>query len=336
MQIEFEGTLLAEYKDLERILKGNDFFLITTHVHPDADAIGSEMAFYLLLKKLGKQAVIINHSETPKYLTFLDYESVIQTYNPEKHDKYFDEVDVLVALDFNQLNRTVSMEKKFSEAKGIKICLDHHQSPDDFVDYYFNGTHFAATGEVIYDFIKKTEIIDIEQDIALQLYTAIMTDTGSFRFERTNSDTHLIAADLLNKGISPIWVYDQIYNQNSLNKINLLGNTLHYVRTTEDGKIAYMIITRKMLEESGADESEVDGFINYCMAIEGVRIGLLFMEVRDGIKISYRSAGEIPVNKLAQEFEGGGHNNAAGSRLFNCEIEDYLSKVIEAAKKYLD
>jgi phosphoesterase RecJ-like protein len=327
---------LSDFNILKNIVLKNNSFLVTTHVNPDADAIGSEIALYLLLKKLNKEVYVVNHSDTPESLQFLDVSSIIIKYDDNLHGYLFDKVDVLFALDFNQIDRIVSMAERFEKSDKLKVCIDHHQLPDKFVDYYFNGTHYSATGEIIYNFIKNTNIVSIDEEIALQLYAAIMTDTGSFRFERTASTTHLIAADLLEKDINPIWVYDKIYNQNNLSKIRLLGYALSGIKTTANGKIGYMVITKEMIESCGAVESEVDGFINYCMSIKDVKIGLLFMDVKQGIKISYRSKGEIPINELAAEFEGGGHTNAAGSRLYGCSIDDYLQKVINAAQKYLN
>jgi len=327
---------LVDFQKLKEIIEQNETFLLTCHVNPDADALGSEIAFAGILKKLGKTVYIVNHSETPEYLKFLDYLNLVEKYEPEKHDKLIAEADVLAAIDFNQSDRVVSMEESFINSKALKICIDHHQEPHDFVDFFFNGTEFSATGEIIFDFIKETKIIELDENIALNLYSAIMTDTGSFRFERTTAKTHLIAAELLEFGLQPIEIYDKLYNQNEKSKILLLGAALETITTAHKGKVAYMTITRKMLADANADESEVDGFVNYCMSVKDVRIGLLFLEVKKGIKISYRSKGKIPINKLAAEFEGGGHTNAAGSRIYGGTLEKYQPEVIKAAKKYLD
>jgi len=327
---------LVDFQKLKEIIEQNETFLLTCHVNPDADALGSEIAFAAILKKLGKTVYIVNHSETPEYLKFLDYLNLVEKYEPEKHDRIIDETDVLVAVDFNQSDRVVSMEKSFLKSPALKICIDHHEEPHKIFDYLFTGTEFVATGEIIYDFINETKIIELDENIALNLYSAIMTDTGSFRFERTTAKTHLIAAELLKFGLQPIEIYDKLYNQNEKSKIILLGAALETITTAHGGKVAYMTITRKMLDDAKADESEVDGFVNYCLSIKGVRVGLLFLEVKKGIKISYRSKGKIAINKLAAEFEGGGHTNASGSRIYGGTLAEYQPKIIKAAKKYLD
>lgn len=325
-----------DFKQLKDIILNNNSFVITSHVNPDADAIGSELALFYILKKLDKTVSVINHSETPYNLLFLDKDEVVQKFESEKHDEVIKNADVLFALDLNQSNRLVKMEKSFIESAGIKVCIDHHQDKGDFADYFFIDTETSATGELIYNFIEQTNIVEFDYNIALQIYTAIMTDTGSFRYNRTTPKVHRISAHLLELGVNPTYVYDQLYDQSKLSKIRLLGLAVASIEVDSTGKIAYMTITKKMLQESGALESEVDGFVNFCLSIENVKIGLLFFELKDGLKISFRSKGDIPVNKLAAEFKGGGHTNAAGARLFNVEFDEIKYEVIKSAKKYLE
>lgn len=327
---------MLDYKILSEILINNNSFLITTHVNPDADAIGSEMAVYQILKELGKTVHIVNYSPTPYYLTFLDNDKVIRKYNPEIHDSFFGEVDVLIALDFNNPKRIVKMESVFMNSKAVKICIDHHQHPSDFVDHAFIEVSYAATGHLIFEFIVETNIVELYKEIAVPLYAAIMTDTGSFRFDRTTAEIHRIAAELLEAGADPAEIYNCIYDRSQIGKIKLLGECLSNIGLTPDKQIAYMIITQEALQRSGAEESEVDGFVNFCLSIDGVKIGLLFFELKDGLKLSLRSKGTIPVNLLAEELGGGGHTNAAGTRVFNQQLNGYVEMVLEKAEKYLN
>lgn len=321
---------------LKELILQNNSFLLTTHVNPDADALGSQLAFYELLKILGKKVKAVNYSATPYNLEFLDADKVVERFDEHYHVNLFDEVDVVIALDFNQANRVVKMERSFRGFTGVKICIDHHQDPENFTDYIFGGTDYCATGEIIYDFIEHSKIIDMNARIADLIYAAIMTDTGSFRFERTSPKIHLIAANLLKHGVNPTLMYDKIYDQFKIGRIKLLGNTLKSIRLDDTGEIAYMEITKNDLQQNGATEADIDGFVNYCLSIQNVKIGILFYELNDGIKISFRSKGETPVNKLAYEFNGGGHTNASGTRLFNTTIQEIREKVITSAKKYLN
>ena len=326
---------MIDFNLLAHIVKLNNSFLLSTHVNPDADAIGSEIAFYLILKKLGKEVYIINHSSTPYFLKFLDTENVIEKFNEEKHSKLFKQVDVLVVIDLNYANRLVREEKYFRESSRLKICLDHHQSPEKFVDHCFNDASYAATAHIIFDFIKQTDIVKLTKEIAIPIYAGIMTDLGSFRFERTTPEIHRITAELLEAGVNPVEVYDNIYDQSNFSKIKLLGESLSSIQLNSAKEIAYMVVTRDAINRTQADEAEVDGFVNYCLSIKGVKLALLFYELNDGIKISFRSKGEIPVHKLAQKFGGGGHINASGTRLFNVDLDETISNVIKAAEDFL-
>lgn len=324
---------MSLFKQLENIIRNNNSFLLTTHVNPDADAVGSEMALYHLLKRMGKDAVIINHNETPDNIQFLDPENVIQKFDRVNPQQIIDEIDVIIFLDLNQITRVASMTQKLRSSSKIKVVIDHHQDADNFADLMITDTNANATGEILYNFILQSKLTQIDYEIALPIYAAIVTDTGSFRYERMNPNLHLIASELLKAGIVPHEVADKIYDQSRLSKIKLLGYALSTMVLSESGNIAYMLITTEALENSGAFESEVDGFVNYCLAIKGVKVGILFFELKDGIKVSFRSKGMIPMNKLAAEFEGGGHTNAAATRLFNVKMEDYLKKIINKAEE---
>lgn len=326
---------MIDFEKLKSIILNNSSFLITTHVNPDADAIGSEVAFYYLLKKLGKDAFIINHSSTPYNMEFFNDGNIIQHYNEELHKNIFNEVDVIAALDFNRADRTVRMEKEIRESNKLKICIDHHQDPENFADHFFIDTESCATGQIIFDFIKSTKIIELDLKIAEAIYAAIMTDTGSFRFERTTSEVHKIVAELLEIGINPEKVYDQLYDQSKFSKIKLLGRALNSIKLDANGKLGYMSITQKDFDELNAIESDTENFVNYNLSIENVILGILFIELKNGFKVSFRSKGEIPVNLLAKEFGGGGHINASGARFFTNNMQEMIHIIISKAKSYL-
>lgn len=327
---------MIDFKKLADIINSNQSFLITTHVNPDADAIGSEIAFHKLLNSRGKNSRIINHSSTPYNLKFLDTDDVIEKYDESIHNKYFDTSDVLVALDFNRSDRMVSMSRAFLVSKKMKICIDHHQDPEDFVDLKFIDAGYAATGHIIFDFIRRTKIINLHRDIAAPLYAAIMTDTGSFRFERTTAELHRLVAELLDTGIDPTDIYDQLYDESKLSKIKLLGKCLSSLELIANNSIGYMILTQKDFNELKAIESDTENFVNFIISIEGVKLGLLFIELKNGFKVSFRSKGKIPANKLAGVFGGGGHLNAAGARFRDVSIFDMIPKILKEAENFFN
>ncbi|HVO75832.1 MAG TPA: bifunctional oligoribonuclease/PAP phosphatase NrnA [Ignavibacteriaceae bacterium] len=327
---------MIDFDLLKNILVKNNSFLITTHVNPDADAIGSEIALYFILKELGKEIYIINHSVTPYNLTFLDFDKKIEKYDESRHDAIFNNVDVLVGIDFNRSDRIVSMRQKFNDSLKLKIAIDHHLDLEDFVNYFFLDNSYSATGHIIYDLIKKTNIVNLNYPIAYNIYAAIMTDTGSFRFEKTTPEVHLIAADLLKLGVVPGEVFDKVYDQSLFSKIKLLGLALNTIQLHgEKQEIGYMILTQKMFETTGAIESDTDGFVNFSLSVKDVRMGILFLELKQGFKVSFRSKGNIPVNKLAAEFGGGGHFNAAGLRITAGKMAEFIPKILNRAEEFL-
>jgi phosphoesterase RecJ-like protein len=323
------------FEECKRIIDEKKSFVVTTHVNPDGDGIGSEIALASYLKKCGKQVSIINHSETPLNYTFLDPENEILHFNPSLHSETVRHADVIFILDANQLSRLRSMEPYVEESKAVKICIDHHLDKDDFADLYLIDEPATATGEILYHLLKYLDAKAIDKEVAQALYTAIMTDTGSFRFPKTDPDIHQITADLIRAGADPPEVFQEVYEMGSANTLQLLGRGLASLKTTHDGRVAYMVITRQMFEETAAKENQTDNFVDYTMRIGGVQIGLLFNELPDGVKISFRSKGEIPVNKLAKDFGGNGHLNAAGARLFGKKIDETVCAVLERSVAYV-
>ncbi len=327
---------MIDFNQLKNILLENNSFLLTTHVNPDADAIGSEIALYKILKEKGKEVRIVNHSITPYNLLFLDKEKVIEHFSEETHQNIFTEIDVIVAIDFNRIGRTVRMEKGIISSQKLKICIDHHQDPEGIFNFIYDNTVYSATGQIIFDLIKQTHIVKLTNEIAEPIYAAIMTDTGSFRFERTSPEIHRIAAELLETGVNPGSVYDQIYDQSKFSKIKLLGIAVNSMNLFgEKNEIGYMHLTRKDFSATEALESDTDGFVNVTLSVENVKLGLLFLELKEGFKVSFRSKGIIPVNRLSAEFGGGGHINAAGLRIRDGKLDDFIPKILKRAVDYV-
>ena len=218
----------------------------------------------------------------------------------------------------------------------MKICVDHHEDPENFFDFNFIDSNYAATGHILYDFIKKTNLVNIDDELAAPLYAAIMTDTGSFRFERTTANLHRIVADLLETGINPTEIYTQLYDESKLSKIKLLGRCLTSLSLIANNKIGYMIITQKDFNELNAIESDTENFVNIILSVEGVRIGILFIELKNGFKVSFRSKGKIPVNKLAGIFGGGGHQNASGARFRDSDMIEMIPKILMETENFFN
>ena len=326
---------MITFTKLAALIKENQKFVLTSHINPDADAIGSELAFYYILKILNKEIKIINYSTIPENLLFLDKTNIIEQYNSVKHDEIINNCDVIVLLDLNSISRTKNMETVISNANKKMICIDHHEYPENFTENMIIDINSSATGEILYNFINETNIIKLDYNISYVLYAAIMTDTGSFRYERTTAKTHRIIAEFLDNGIIPSEIHEQIYDNSGYGKLKLLGEVLTTLHLNETLNVSYMIITQNMIKQNDVDESEVDGFVNYCLSVKGVLVGMLFFELTDGFKVSLRSRGNVPVNILAKKYGGGGHYHASGIRFINEKMEKYIPVLIKEAEEFI-
>jgi Exopolyphosphatase-related proteins len=330
---------VVEKKDFNKyfrqIVETNNSFVLTTHVNPDADGLGCELAVNRFLKKLSKQSVILNYSETPENHLFLDYDAEIVKFIPAVHANTVLDADVLIAFDMNNPSRLRTMEEYFLRSKAVKLVVDHHLDAEDFADYMFIDLDAAASAEIIYTLLKDLSPGLLDKSIAEPLYAGIMTDTGSFRFPRTNADLHRVTAELLELGVDPTYVYNSLYEQSSLGRVHLLGEVLTNLRLAFNGRLSYFTVTLEQLMRNRVKPDETDGFVNQAGAIKGVAATVFFMELPDGVKISFRSKGDLAVNELAKIYGGGGHKNASGARVFGRKLDEVVPDVLVTAGKIL-
>ena len=317
------------------IFAKNRTFFITTHVNPDPDAIGSELALARFLKDRSKVVSILNHSSTPTNCLFLDPERMITQFDPAQHTAVLSDAEVIVVVDANQPERLHSLSPFILKSNATKICIDHHLERKAFADLYVIDEDAAATGEILFDLFAHLDRNSVTQDIATALYAAIMTDTGSFRFPKTDASLHRMVAHLIERGADPVKIYHEVYEQGTVHRLLLLGNALSTLRLFHNGKVASMFVTRAMFSSTETTEEDTENFVTYALNIAGVQIGLMFTELPGGVKISFRSRGDIPVNKLAQEFGGNGHKNAAGARTEGKQLDAVINEVIARSNTYL-
>lgn len=310
-------------------------FVLTTHVNPDGDAIGSEVALAEWLATRGKDVSIINHSPTPAVYLFIDPHKRILQYNAARDDDTIAKADVLFLLDTNHPERLRSMAQSVLSSRATKICIDHHLEPAQFADHYIVDDDATSTGEIIYRLLEQFNGRNLPAFVAQGLYCAIMTDTGSFRYPRVDPEIFRICAYLVECGADPVAVYSGVYERWSNGRIHLLGEMLAGLKTECAGKLAHVTITRDMLKRTGTTEEDTDNFTTYPMSVDGVLVGILFLELPRGLKISFRSKGDIPINDLAKEFGGNGHKNAAGARVYDGTLEHVRTDVLNAAAKYI-
>lgn len=327
-------------KGILDLINNKQEFILTSHVNPDGDSIGSEIALHIFLSNLGKNSRIINYSPTPSNYAFLDKEDTIEQFN-ERHIDALKSADVIFILDTNEYERLRTMAPYIKESKASKVLIDHHLGFDkNNFDLYITDTDSPATGEILFRFFKDFENSTgkkiINKEIAAALYTAIMTDTGSFRFDRTDSETHRIISELLEFGIDPFAVYSEVYNKATIGKLHLLGRFLNNIEMEYENKVAYSTVTQKDFRDTGTDEYAIEGFSSHLMSLETVKLGIVITETARGVKLSFRSKNGIYSNELAKEFGGGGHQNAAGAFIPGGAIKELTKQVIEKSNKYIN
>ena len=324
------------FENIVELIGESKNFVITSHVNPDGDSIGSEIAFYIYLKKTGKNAKIINFSETPYNYTFLDKGNVIEKFDESKHNEIIKNADVILILDTNEYSRIRTMEPFVRSSAAKKVCIDHHAGINqNGFDLFISDTDSPATGEILFKFFEKIGPDLVDREMAIALYTAIMTDTGSFRFPRTSSETHGIAAELIKLGVDPYEIYTEVYNRSTPGRLKLLARFLNNIESAYDGALVYSSLKRNDFAETGTDEMDTDGFSANLMSVDGVKVSVVLLETPKGIKLSFRSNDNIKVNELAKEFGGGGHVNAAGAFVPSGSFEQVRDEVVLRSKRFL-
>ncbi|MBD3290508.1 bifunctional oligoribonuclease/PAP phosphatase NrnA [candidate division KSB1 bacterium] len=327
----------AQWGKVLRVIEKANSIVLTTHFNPDGDALGSEIALERYLTKLNKNVWIINNSPVTNNYKFLDPENRIIVFDAEKHLPLIEKADVFIIVDISDWERLRELGAIIQKSDSTKICIDHHHIENQFADIDIIYKEASSTGELIYEFLNyANHEIDIE--IASALYTCILTDTGSFRFSNTTALTHEIASKLRSTGINARYIYQEVYENNSRNKIALMAKALDNLKYECSGKLAWFTITQQMFEETAAENWDTEGFPEIPRTIEGVEVSLMFTELEpDKVKVSFRSKGNIVINEVARKFGGGGHNFAAGAvirKSLDKTIDMILSESIEVVNSY--
>ena len=313
-------------EDILLEIRKRETFLITTHVNPEGDAIGSSLALALALSSIGKKVEVITQDPVPKGLKFLPSSDTIK--QAKMIDRRFDAV---ITVDCGDLER-VGFLKIDNIPGDILINIDHHVTNKGFGAVNF-VEDAVASAQLIYDIMKRLNI-SLTPDIATCIYTAIMTETGSFRYSNTTSETFKIAQEMVSAGAMPWNIAEQIFNRNNIGRIKLLGLILESLDRSDDGKISWITVKEQMYRETGTSKEDVEDFINFPRSIEGVEVAILFRESNQGWKISLRSNGKVDVSNMALEFGGGGHSMAAGFFIQGGH-EEVKKRVVNSARSFL-
>jgi phosphoesterase RecJ-like protein len=309
--------------------------LISSHENPDGDAIGSMLGLGLGLEKMGKEVVFYNKDGVPEILRFLPRsERIGNSINDIKGT-----FDLVFAVDCTGTNRAgVEFEDFLKSGRGGKVVImDHHQTNGPSADYQLLNPCSSSTGIIVYSVLKRLPV-EIDSDIAKNLYTTIIGDTGSFRYSNTNSETFRVAAELVERGANPAEISEALFESEPLRKLMLIGLVLPTLEVSGDKRVASVYVDSGMYSQSGARREDSEGIVNIPRSIKGIEVAALFKEEsgKDGQfwKISLRSKGDVDVAKIAEGFGGGGHKKAAGCSIGG-SLEDVKKRMFSAIEEAL-
>jgi bifunctional oligoribonuclease and PAP phosphatase NrnA len=304
-------------KELAKLFDTSENILLISHINPDGDAIGAQLALYHYFKSSGKNASMITPNNLQEFLKWMNGAELISVFirQRERCRELIEKAGLIIMLDFNQSNRLGEAEKLVLESKAKKVVIDHHLNPDNFPDLVISDPTVCSTSELIYEIISEINGKPfMSRPYAEALYVGIITDTGNFDHGNYSGKTFRIVADLLETGIDKGMIQNLIYNNFSADRMRLLGYTLNEKMVVlHEYQTAYIYLSKSELASYNYVKGDTEGFVNMPLSINGVVFSVLFIEKEGFVKLSFRSKGTFPVNEFASRFfYGGGHLNASG------------------------
>ncbi|MEW6731477.1 MAG: bifunctional oligoribonuclease/PAP phosphatase NrnA [Acidobacteriota bacterium] len=303
------------------LIESKHRFCITSHVRPDGDSLGSSLALYWTLRNLDKEVHVIMRDSVPHaYRELPGAQDVLKSpFVPDGYDAAF-------VIECSDIDRPglIALDKQFV------VNIDHHSTTALFGHINWIDSTASAVGEMIYNLCKALGVT-VNQQIAECVYTALLTDTGSFHYSNTTERTFKIASELVRRGVKPAQISQALFYSYPFSKIKMLGMALSTLKRDETGRIAWITITTESMQEAGASEEDLDGIVNYPLSVGEVEVVAFFKEVSTGLyRTSLRSKGQVNVARVAERFGGGGHKNAAG-----CTVKGDLAVVEHQVVEYL-
>ncbi|MRT17408.1 bifunctional oligoribonuclease/PAP phosphatase NrnA [Vitellibacter sp. q18] len=319
---------------VKKLLATPQQIVIVGHKNPDGDAIGSSLGLSFFLKKLGHQTTVMMPNDFPDFLKWLPGVAEIVCYEKEqeKSRNLLSEASVVFTLDFNSLDRVGELQPFLEQSDAKFVMIDHHQQPADYAEATYSDVKMSSTSQMVFHFMESLgELRQLDEAISTQLYTGIMTDTGSFRFSSTTATTHRVVAQLIEAGANGSKIHQNVYDTNSPDRMKLLGVALKNLHILEEYNTAYITLTQKELDAHNFKKGDTEGFVNYALSVKGVVFAAIFIENKQEniVKISFRSKDQFSVNDFARNhYNGGGHINAAGgksSQSLNKTVNEFIS-----------
>ena len=322
----------VDWKRFHQLVDSKQKIALTTHVRPDCDAVGSELAMAAMLSELGKEVRCINAFELPPNLRFLDGESRLQQLGEADTRQWLESADLLIVLDTSAWAQLGEMGDVIRTTSAAKAVVDHHVSGDDLGAELFKNTSAEATGRLVFEAAGQLGV-EITPEMAVALYAALATDTGWFRFSSTSAETYRVAAALTEAGAVPEKVYKALYENETIGRLRLVGRAMGRTETELDGRLIYTWIEAEDFQASGALPSDTEDVINLTLSVGGTEVAVIFVEQQSGgFKLSFRSRCDVDCSQLAEQFGGGGHRKAAGAFIGE-SLEVARTRVLDAVRK---
>ena len=314
--------------------------VIIGHRNPDGDAMGSTLALSHYLKKKGHNAQVVMPNVFPDFLKWLPGANDVRLFEKDLSNTVtlIKEAALVFTLDFNSLSRVGDEFQKVLENLDTPFALiDHHQQPENYATYVYSDVNICSTAQMVYHFIEMMDDLSyLDKDIATCIYSGIVTDTGSFRYRSTTATTHRVASHLIEQEIDNAYIHQSLFDNNSADRMQLLGVALQNLVILKEFHTVYITITQDDLDKHNFQKGDTEGFVNYGLSVKNVKFAAIFIENRQEkiTKISFRSLGTFDVNQFARNyFEGGGHINAAGAKS-NLKLDETVSYFITKLQTY--
>jgi len=306
---------VINWDPLRELVDAHQRFVLTCHVRPDADALGSQVALAEFLEAQGKSVRIVNPSPTPDHLAFLDPDGRVEQIIAEVSVEDACDTDVHVVLDTSAWGQLVEVGAVLKKTAATRVVIDHHVSSDDLEAVMFKDEQAEATGAMVFDLAESCGW-EVSPSAASALYCAIATDTGWFRFSSTTAATMAAAGRLIDLGAEPHLLYRRLYERISPARLRLVGLILGRLEVGCNGRLAWLTVRQDDFVRTGAVPNDTEDVVNQCLRIEGVECAFIAIEQKNRrVKVSLRSRGDVDVANVAQGFGGGGHRQAAGATL---------------------
>ncbi|PIQ25872.1 hypothetical protein COW36_22300 [bacterium (Candidatus Blackallbacteria) CG17_big_fil_post_rev_8_21_14_2_50_48_46] len=320
-----EHIPLSQTREVAKLLKENDNFLICPHIHPDPDSIGSAVGLYLGLRKLGKNVQIYLPEATPPYMDYLLQHADVQLEQPLDMNLKMIFVDLGTP---KQLHPAVKLVNPW-------LDLDHHLGPVTFTKYAFIDQSSPATADIVWRILKDLRC-PLDKTIATVLYSALVFDTRNLTTPTTHPETLRQAAELISAGADPTYINQMLNQQKPINLMRLMGEAFAKIQSSLDDTLVWAVISQEMLERYGLEETECDYLISDLLTVATAEVILLFKETKQGyVKVSWRSKCHMDVNQIARQFGGGGHHFACGARI-SMPLKQTIRQVVSATQQAME